>query len=128
MFNQNTYGQYSSSSGNEPLAFYQGGSNYGGYSGQQSGGMGNSMGSMGSMGGGGYASGNMASGRIATGDGKWWEAFGTGGLEGEPSLMEGELARAMPLGVARLDNDEGTRATWLLRRELWLSLSRPDLR
>ncbi len=87
MFNQNTYGQYSQSSGNEPLAFYQGGSNYGGYSGQQSSG----MGSMGSMGGGGYASGNMASGRISTGgEGRWWEAFGTGGLEGEPSLMEGE--------------------------------------
>ncbi|GMK59652.1 hypothetical protein CspeluHIS016_0802580 [Cutaneotrichosporon spelunceum] len=86
MFNQNAYGQYSSSSsGNEPLAFYQGGSNYGGYSGQQSEG----MGSMGSMGGGGYASGNMTGGRISTGgEGRWWEAFGTGGLEGEPSLME----------------------------------------
>lgn len=88
MFNQNAYGQYASSSntGGEPLAFYQGGSNYGGYSGQQN----SAMGSMGSMSGGGYASGNMASGRISTSEGRWWEAFGTGGLEGEPSLMEGE--------------------------------------
>lgn len=44
-----------------------------------------------------YASGNMNmnSGRIGgmmSGEGRWWEAFGTGGFEGEPSLMEGELA------------------------------------
>ncbi|KAL7422456.1 hypothetical protein Q5752_003104 [Cryptotrichosporon argae] len=45
---------------------------------------------------GGYAAGSMssmgsmASGRIGAmvGEGKWWEAFGTGGLEGEPGLME----------------------------------------
>lgn len=24
-------------------------------------------------------------------EGRWWEAFGTGGFEGEPSLMEGGL-------------------------------------
>ncbi len=41
--------------------------------------------------GGGYAQGNMdmAGGRIMS-EGKWWEAFGTGGFEGEASLMEGE--------------------------------------
>lgn len=42
----------------------------------------------------GYASGNMnMNGRIGgmmSGEGRWWEAFGTGGFEGEPSLMEGE--------------------------------------
>jgi hypothetical protein len=41
--------------------------------------------------GGGYATGNM-NGRVGgmmSGEGRWWEAFGTGGFEGEPSLMEG---------------------------------------
>jgi hypothetical protein len=43
-------------------------------------------------GGGGGASGNMnMQGRMALSEGKWWEAFGTGGFEGEPGLMEGEL-------------------------------------
>ncbi|OWZ37170.1 hypothetical protein C352_04674 [Cryptococcus neoformans CHC193] len=42
------------------------------------------MGSMGSMSG----SMNMATGNILAGSGRWWEAFGTGGLDGEPSLME----------------------------------------
>ncbi|OXG61109.1 hypothetical protein C351_04642 [Cryptococcus neoformans c8] len=42
------------------------------------------MGSMGSMPG----SMNMATGNILAGSGRWWEAFGTGGLDGEPSLME----------------------------------------
>lgn len=97
MFNQNAYGQPSQGYGQEPLAFYQGsssqqqgwgqgsmqsGSSYGG----NMGGMGN-MGNMGSM-------GSMATGRVGgmmQGEGKWWQAFGTGGLEGEPSLMEGEL-------------------------------------
>ena len=50
-----------------------------------------SMGNMPS--GSGYATGNMANGRIGgmmASEGRWWEAFGTGGFEGEPSLMEGE--------------------------------------
>ena len=45
----------------------------------------------GSMGSGGYATGTM-NGRVGgmmSGEGRWWEAFGTGGFEGEPSLMEG---------------------------------------
>jgi hypothetical protein len=40
------------------------------------------MGTMGSMGGAAWAGGE---------GGRWWHAFGTGGLEGEPSLMEGEF-------------------------------------
>ncbi|KAJ9115707.1 hypothetical protein QFC20_001034 [Naganishia adeliensis] len=37
----------------------------------------------------GSASGNMnMQGRMALSEGKWWEAFGTGGFEGEPGLME----------------------------------------
>jgi hypothetical protein len=40
------------------------------------------MGNMGSMGGASWAGGE---------GGRWWHAFGTGGLEGEPSLMEGEF-------------------------------------
>ena len=44
------------------------------------------------MGGGGFATGNMNTENrlgVMTGEGRWWEAFGTGGFEGEPSLMEG---------------------------------------
>ena len=39
-----------------------------------------------------YASGNMNGGigGMMSSEGRWWEAFGTGGFEGEPSLMEGE--------------------------------------
>lgn len=44
--------------------------------------------------GGAYATGNMNMhsrvGGMMSGEGRWWEAFGTGGFEGEPSLMEGE--------------------------------------
>lgn len=40
-----------------------------------------------------YATGNMNMnsriGGMMSGEGRWWEAFGTGGFEGEPSLMEG---------------------------------------
>lgn len=47
------------------------------------------------MGGGAYgASGSMSGARMGSmmsGEGRWWEAFGMGGFEGEPSLMEGEL-------------------------------------
>jgi len=40
-----------------------------------------------------YASGNMNGGigGMMSSEGRWWEAFGTGGFEGEPSLMEGEF-------------------------------------
>ena len=42
-----------------------------------------------------YATGNIASGGRIGGmmasDGRWWEAFGTRGFEGEPSLMEGKF-------------------------------------
>jgi hypothetical protein len=41
------------------------------------------------------ATGNMQSGRMGSmmsSEGRWWEAFGTGGFEGEPSLMEGQLS------------------------------------
>lgn len=41
------------------------------------------------MGGGASGSMNMQ-GRMTMSEGKWWEAFGTGGFEGEPGLMEGE--------------------------------------
>ena len=43
-------------------------------------------GNMGSMGGSGAAS----VGRML-GEGRWWEAFGTGGAEGEGPLLEGQL-------------------------------------
>lgn len=48
-------------------------------------------GAMGGAAGSGYAQGNMdmAGGRMMS-EGRWWEAFGTGGFEGEASLMEGE--------------------------------------
>jgi hypothetical protein len=47
-----------------------------------------------------YASGNMNGGigGMMSSEGRWWEAFGTGGFEGEPSLMEGESAA--PLGTS----------------------------
>lgn len=51
------------------------------------------MGGAGAYGTGG-ASGNMnMQGRMALSEGKWWEAFGTGGFEGEPGLMEGAPIR-----------------------------------
>lgn len=51
------------------------------------------IGSMGSMSG----NMNMASGNILSGSGRWWEAFGTGGLDGEPSLMEGASTHLTPI-------------------------------
>lgn len=49
-----------------------------------------------------YATGTMSSGSRIGGmmasEGRWWEAFGTGGFEGEPSLMEGEAS--LPLSMA----------------------------
>jgi hypothetical protein len=66
----------------------------------------------GTMGGGGYASGSMPSGRMGMGatsmgmmsEGKWWEAFGTGGFEGEPSLMEGGSTRGGAAAMKRPGN------------------------
>lgn len=59
----------------------------------------------------GYASGNMnMNGRIGgmmSGEGRWWEAFGTGGFEGEPSLMEGEST-----AVRQRREEELTDRTW----------------
>lgn len=45
--------------------------------------------------------GNMsgASWSAVASEGKWWHAFGTGGLEGEPSLMEGESCPHVPVSV-----------------------------
>jgi len=95
--NQNGYGASSSASPYAPhssdqLQFF--GASHGAssanappfYSGA-GGSLGNSMGVEGP--GAGYAQGNMDMGnqRILS-DGKWWEAFGTGGFEGEASLME----------------------------------------
>lgn len=50
------------------------------------------------MGGAAYPGGSMAGGGARAGgvggfmvrEGRWWEAFGTGGFEGEPGLIEGE--------------------------------------
>ncbi|WWC90530.1 uncharacterized protein L201_005466 [Kwoniella dendrophila CBS 6074] len=104
----NSYSPYSASSSStssEPLAFFGGsGGNginnlgsssslsstspyYGGSRSSLEGNMGNSgFGSSSGVG----ASGNMntQNARMFMGESKWWEAFGTGGFEGEPSLME----------------------------------------
>lgn len=107
---QNSYPQ-AQPYGSEPLAFF--GSNPsgsstspyypasrtslegnvgGGPSSYASGSMGSmgNMGNMGNMGSMGSMSGARLGGMMAS-EGRWWEAFGTGGFEGEPSLMEGEL-------------------------------------
>ncbi|KAJ9101949.1 hypothetical protein QFC19_005031 [Naganishia cerealis] len=70
----------------QPLQFFGGQTSSGpGYSAYDaSGGMG-SAGAYGSA----SASGNMnMQSRIPLSEGKWWEAFGTGGFENEPGLME----------------------------------------
>ncbi|OCF43980.1 hypothetical protein I317_02086 [Kwoniella heveanensis CBS 569] len=91
-----SYSPYGSSS--EPLAFFGSspaqasgsqGHTQGYYGGSRPSLEGNMGGFAGGVGGG--ATGNMnmaASGRMLAGEGRWWEAFGTGGFEGEPSLME----------------------------------------
>lgn len=95
-FAQNqAYPSYSASS--EPLAFFGGGASSSSspyYAGSRS----SLEGNVGGSGGPAYASGNMGSmapGRMGSmgsmGEGRWWEAFGTGGFEGEPTLMEGAL-------------------------------------
>ncbi|GFZ50796.1 Protein transport protein yip1 [Saitozyma sp. JCM 24511] len=104
---QNSYPQ-AQPYGSEPLAFF--GSNPsgsstspyypasrtslegnvgGGPSSYASGSMGSmgNMGNMGNMGSMGSMSGARLGGVMAS-EGRWWEAFGTGGFEGEPSLME----------------------------------------
>ncbi|WWD02214.1 hypothetical protein V865_000252 [Kwoniella europaea PYCC6329] len=94
----NSYSPYAPPSSSEPLAFFGGqpsgpsGSPY--YPGSRSslegsmGPSGSGVGGVGSSAFGATGNMNMANGRMMLGEGKWWEAFGTGGFEGEPSLME----------------------------------------
>ena len=94
MFAQQSYSSQPYASSSEPLAFFnQAGSSSSSpyYAGSRS----SLEGNMGA--GGAYASGTMASSArlgsmVASGEGRWWEAFGTGGFEGEAGLMEGECA------------------------------------
>ncbi|CAD6568417.1 MAG: hypothetical protein TREMPRED_004534 [Tremellales sp. Tagirdzhanova-0007] len=90
LFPQNNYPTQPYSS--EPLAFFGGASTSSStpyYAGSRSSLEGH-MGGAGSSSA--YATGNIASGGRIGGmmasDGRWWEAFGTRGFEGEPSLME----------------------------------------
>lgn len=76
------------------------------------------MGSMGSMSG----SMNMATGNILAGSGRWWEAFGTGGLDGEPSLMEGASPRLHP-HADRTQSSASTHHT--SSKSHWLSSTPP---
>lgn len=70
------------SSSSDANQFYQ--SNIQGSIGSSSGGVGTS----GNYGGG----GSMTSGTVVG----WWNAFGTGGMEGEPPLLEGKLLLHLP--------------------------------
>ncbi|WWC71397.1 uncharacterized protein I206_105352 [Kwoniella pini CBS 10737] len=96
----NSYSPYSPGGNSEPLAFFGGTQSTSGgigisgpsgsspyYPGSRSSLEGN-VGGIGNINS--IASGNMnVNGRIlSSGEGKWWEAFGTGGFEGEQSLME----------------------------------------
>lgn len=99
LFQQNGYPTQPYSS--EPLAFFGGPSTSSAtpyYAGSRSSLEGNMGGSKSSSS---YATGNMTpGGRIGgmmSGEGRWWEAFGTGGFEGEPSLMEGGSEPPLPL-------------------------------
>jgi hypothetical protein len=98
MFQQN-YNSQGYTPQQEPLAFF-GGGGAGGASSSNSPYYSGSRSSLeGNMGGGAYgaASGSMSGARLGSmmaGEGRWWEAFGTGGFEGEPSLAEGELSAA----------------------------------
>jgi hypothetical protein len=82
------YGQQS-----EPLAFFGGPSSASSASPYYPGSRSSLEGNMGAgpSSAGAYASGNMNGGigGMMSSEGRWWEAFGTGGFEGEPSLMEG---------------------------------------
>ncbi|ORY35695.1 hypothetical protein BCR39DRAFT_511542 [Naematelia encephala] len=93
LFPQSNYPSHTQPYSSEPLAFF------GGPSSSSSPYYGSRQGLEGSMGAGasgsgvaGYATGSMSGARIGSmiggGEGRWWEAFGTGGFEGEPSLME----------------------------------------
>ncbi|ORX38356.1 hypothetical protein BD324DRAFT_620524 [Kockovaella imperatae] len=99
----NQHNAYSSSqpyaASAEPLAFFNGANAAGSsssspyYSGSRSSLEGNMGVGGGGAGAGGYATGTMSSSArlgnmVSSGEGRWWEAFGTGGLDGEPSLME----------------------------------------
>jgi len=91
LFPQNNYPNQPYNS--EPLAFFGGASTSSAtpyYAGSRSSLEGNMGGGSSSKG---YATGNMAAGgrigAMMSSEGRWWEAFGTGGFEGEPSLMEG---------------------------------------
>ncbi|KAK4689167.1 protein YIPF5/7, partial [Tremellales sp. Uapishka_1] len=75
----------------EPLAFFGGTSGPSSSSSPYYAGSRPSLEATMSGGGSNYAMGNMAPGRMGSmmaSEGRWWEAFGTGGFEGEPSLME----------------------------------------
>jgi hypothetical protein len=76
---------------------------YGGYGGGEA-----VSGSMGSMGGGGIASGRLQ------GEGRWWEAFGTSGFEGEPPLLEGASLNLSQ--ASRAENRGADRGAMLCRR------------
>ena len=91
LFQQNQYPPQPYAS--EPLAFFGGSSTSSAtpyYAGSRSS-LDGRLGSSGTSHG--YATGNITPGGqiggMMHGEGRWWEAFGTGGFEGEPSLMEG---------------------------------------
>ncbi|WVN86196.1 uncharacterized protein L203_101357 [Cryptococcus depauperatus CBS 7841] len=65
-----------------------------------------------------YPSGSMAampSGPLYSSTGKWWEAFGTGGFDGEPSLIEG---RFMPLSGWLMSSELGINPSHILQKSL----------
>jgi hypothetical protein len=98
------YGQQS-----EPLAFFGGPSSASSASPYYPGSRSSLEGNMGAgpSTAGAYASGNMNGGigGMMSSEGRWWEAFGTGGFEGEPSLMEGESCSFIS-GVKRYSGKE----------------------
>lgn len=75
-------------SASQPLQFFGGQPSSGpGYSAYDASGGMSGAGAYGSS----SASGNMnMQSRMTLSEGRWWEAFGTGGFEGEPGLMEGK--------------------------------------
>lgn len=90
--------QYSNNAypSSEPLAFFSGGGPAGGVGGGAAGSMAGAgagqsyyPGSRSSLEG--NMNMNMAAGAYGSmqSEGRWWEAFGTGGYDGEPGLMEG---------------------------------------
>ncbi|WVQ72050.1 hypothetical protein IAR50_001594 [Cryptococcus sp. DSM 104548] len=79
-FNQ-PYQQYPAAAPANNLQFYSSAPYDARPEGSMASGYGGNMGSMGSM-------GSMNLGASSIDSGRWWEAFGTGGFDGEPSLME----------------------------------------